>query len=176
MYPFVRLAYQMWRHRNDPPPAIDEPHISHHICWPWDLDFQMELNNGRTLTLYDLGRIPYANRVGLMRVLKEQGWMLAMAGASVRWRRRVRMFHKIEMRTAYIGRDERFFYLLQTMWRNGEAVSSLLCRTVVSDKNGIVSTDRLAEHLPEYIADREMPQWVQDWIAAENARTWPPEV
>ena len=176
MYPFVRLAYQMWRHRNDPPLGHDEVHVSRHICWPWDLDFQMELNNGRTLTLYDLGRIPYAKRAGLLDVLKEQGWMLALAGASVRWRKRVRMFDRIEMRSAYLGRDERFFYVLQTMWRKGEAVSSLLCRTVISDANGIVSTERLGQHMPDYLVDKEMPKWVEDWIAAENGRIWPPEV
>lgn len=176
MYPVVRLAYQLWRHRNDPPLGRDDIFVSHHICWPWDLDTQMELNNGRTLTLYDLGRIPYAQQIGLMDTLRKQGWGLALAGASVRWRKRVRMFQKVEMRTAYLGKDERFFYVLQSMWRNGEAVSSLLCRTVVSDKNGIVTTDRLAEHMPEYIFEKEMPKWVQDWIAVENTRTWPPEV
>ncbi len=176
MYPVVRLFYQLWKHRKDPAPAVGEPHISQHICWPWDLDFQMELNNGRTLTLYDLGRIPFAQRVGLLKVLKDNGWALAMAGASVRWRKRVRMFQKIEMHTAYIGKDERFFYLLQSMWYKGEPVSSLLCRTAVSDKNGIVLSERLAAELPDYIADIEMPDWVQNWIKTEADRSWPPEV
>ena len=33
----------------------------------------MELNNGRTLTLFDLGRIPMARRMGLDKVLAQNG-------------------------------------------------------------------------------------------------------
>ena len=110
-----------------------------------------------------------------MCLLKSQGWGLALAGASVRWRRRVRMFQKLEMRSGYLGADDRFIYVLQTMWRNGEAVSSILCRTVISDKNGIVPTAKVREQMPEYMSDKPLPKWVQDWIDAENTRQWPPE-
>ena len=34
----------------------------------------MELNNGRTLTLYDLGRIPMMLRLGVIRTLRAKGW------------------------------------------------------------------------------------------------------
>lgn len=70
MYPFVRLAKEFWKFRNAPGlPAFGE-HVSHHICWPHDIDFWMELNNGRTLSLYDLGRIPLSKRTGLLRVMR----------------------------------------------------------------------------------------------------------
>ena len=62
MYPFIRMAKELLVFRNAPRLALGDTHISHHICWPWDLDVWMELNNGRTLTLYDLGRIPMAHR------------------------------------------------------------------------------------------------------------------
>ena len=65
MYPFFRMAKELIIHRNAPPLEMGKSHISHHIRWPWDLDFWLELNNGRTLTLYDLGRIPLAKRIGL---------------------------------------------------------------------------------------------------------------
>ena len=62
MYPFLRLAYQLFVTRNAPPIAPTDTHVSHHRCWPWDLDMFLELNNGRTLTIYDLGRVPGARR------------------------------------------------------------------------------------------------------------------
>ena len=39
MYPFVRMAKEIWVNRKAPPLGLLEPHISQHICWPWDLDF-----------------------------------------------------------------------------------------------------------------------------------------
>ena len=58
MYPFLRMFKEMARASRMPPLGLFDTHVSHHLCWPWDLDPWVELNNGRTLTLYDLGRLP----------------------------------------------------------------------------------------------------------------------
>ena len=92
MYPVIRMAKEFWVNRRAPTLNIGEFHVSHHLCWPWDLDLWLELNNGRALTLYDLGRLVLAKRTGLLSLLKEKGWSMPMAGASVRYRRRVHVF------------------------------------------------------------------------------------
>jgi hypothetical protein len=92
MYPFLRLIKDLFKFRKAPQLGFGDVHISHHMCMPWDLDPWIELNNGRTLTLYDLGRIPLAARSGLLNVLKERRWGMTMAGACVRYRRRI--FHQ----------------------------------------------------------------------------------
>ncbi|MHA1128244.1 MAG: acyl-CoA thioesterase [Alphaproteobacteria bacterium] len=176
MYPVFRMVYQILKHRNDPALPLGGAHISEHICWPWDLDLWMELNNGRTLTLYDLGRIPLARRIGLLAALKRRKWGLTVAGSSVRYRRRVTMFNRFEMRSRTLGRDARFFYIQQSMWRNGEATSSALYRTAVTDKNGIVATDLVVQEMGHPDWNPTLPEWVQTWIDAEAQRVWPPEV
>ena len=108
MYPFIRLFKDMARARKAPRMGLFDTHISHHLCMPWDLDMWNELNNGRTLTLYDLGRIPMAERMGLLEVLKRERWGLTVAGSVVRYRRRVRGFDRVEMQTRLIGWDRRF--------------------------------------------------------------------
>lgn len=175
MYPFLRLAKEFAVHRNAPPLPFLGTHVSHHICWPWDLDLWAELNNGRTLTLYDLGRLPLAKRVGLIGVLKENGWGLTMAGVSVRYRRRVRMFDKIEMRSRCAGWDARFIYLDQSMWKNGECTSQALYRAAVTDVSGIVATDRIREALGDAGPPPDLPEWISAWIDAEATRPWPPQ-
>ncbi|MFZ1662651.1 MAG: thioeseterase, partial [Paracoccaceae bacterium] len=74
MYPFVRMVKEGWKFRTASALGLTDTHVSHHICWPWDLDMWVELNNGRTLTLYDLGRIPMAVRTGLIDVLRGNRW------------------------------------------------------------------------------------------------------
>lgn len=174
MYPVFRLAAQFWLHRNDPPLPLLGTHVSHHICWPWDLDIWRELNNGRTLTLYDMGRLPLAGRVGLIRVLRQNRWGLTIAGATVRYRRRVRAFDRIEMRSRCIGWDARFLYIEQSMWRRGDCTSHSLYRSAVTDANGIVPTWKVARALGHDGPPPPLPDWVEAWIEAEAKRPWPP--
>ena len=158
-------------------PRIDlfDTHVSHHIVWPQDIDMFVELNNGRTLTMYDLGRVPLALRIGLIDVLKREKWTLTVAGASVRWRRRVRPFEKIEMRTRAITFDDKFAYLEQSMWKkNGECANHGMLRTAVTDKNGIVTVDRLLAAFGENVMAPPMPDWVRAWANADALRPWPP--
>ena len=175
MYPFIRMAYHIAKHTNAPALTLDEPHISHHRCWPVDLDLWRELNNGRTLTLYDLGRVQLMRRIGLFSVLKEQGWWLTMAGVTARYRRRVVMFDKFEMRSRAIGHDGRFLLLQQSMWKDGEALSSVLYRAAVVSENGIVPTQEVMAAMGNADWNPQLPDWVAQWGQAENARVWPPE-
>jgi len=110
-----------------------------------------------------------------MKVMKKRGWGLTMAGASVRYRRRVHLFEKVRITTKAVGRDERFTYLVQTMWKGDEATSNIVYRSAITDENGIVPTQELADELgfPDWNPD--MPKWVQNWIKAEDTRDWPPQ-
>ena len=174
MYPFLRLPWQMWRHRGDPALGPLGEHVSRHLCWPWDLDFWSELNNGRTLTLYDLGRVPMAHRMGLTAPLARRGWGMTVAGASVRYRRRVRVFDRIEMRSRGVGWDARFFYVEQAMWVRGECTSHALIRLAVAGRDGIVPPAQVLGAIGADPASPPLPGWVTAWIAAETARPWPP--
>lgn len=174
MYPIVRLLKELVKFRNAPSLELTGTHVSHHICWPWDLDVWMELNNGRTLTLFDLGRIPLARRAGLIGLLKRNGWAMTMAGASVRYRRRVRMFQRVEIRSRTVCWDDKFIYLEQSMWRNGEATSHILYRAAVTDRNGIVPTRDVVAAMDEPVEVPTIPDWIAAWIAADAERPWPP--
>ena len=77
MYPIVRLLKDAVIASRQPRLGPLDTHVSRHHCWPWDIDIWMELNNGRTLTLYDLGRTMLTLRTGLAGVLKREGWAVA---------------------------------------------------------------------------------------------------
>lgn len=174
MYPFVRLAAQLWQFRKAPPLGPFEPHVSHHRCQPWDLDPWMELNNGRTLTLFDLGRIPMGRRLGLDRALKANGWGMTVAGNTTRYRRRVVAFDRLEMRTRLLGWDARFLYVEQSLWRGQECTSHVLVRSAVTSRTGIVPPVQLARALGLDEASPALPDWVTAWAEADARRPWPP--
>lgn len=174
MYPVLRLLKELVKNRNASALGMFDTHVSHHVCWPWDLDVFLELNNGRTLTLYDLGRFSLSQRTGLHRLLRAQGWGIAVAGASVRYRKRVLVFHRIEMRTRCIGWDDKFIYMEQSMWRDDVCTSHLLIRAAVTDASGLVRMERVGQAIA--IPDRPppLPDWVNMWDRSEGMRPWPP--
>ncbi len=175
MYPVIRLAKEMLIHRRKPRLGLFDTHVSHHLCWPQDIDVWMELNNGRTLTLYDLGRMVLFQRTGVIDVMRRNHWGGTVAGSSVRYRRRVRLFHRVEMRTRILGWDDRFLYLEQSMWRNGEATSNALFRNAVTSVNGMVPMAVAAAKMGHHEPSPALPDWVQGWIDADASRPWPPQ-
>lgn len=175
MYPVLRFVKEFIKFRKAAPLAFDGTHVSHHMCMPWDLDLWMELNNGRTLTLYDLGRMILAQRVGLLGALKRNRWGMTMAGANVRYRRRIRMFDVVEMRSRAVCWDDRFLYLEQSMWRkDGECANHIVYRAAVTSKAGIVPPSQVAQEILGHVPTLETPEWIAKWIEAEDLRPWPP--
>lgn len=175
MYPFGRMALEVWLQRKAPPLPPLGTHVSFHRCMPWDLDPWVELNNGRTLTLFDLGRIPLALRTGLRQALAREGWGLTVAGSVPRYRRRIRVFDRVEMRSRCIGWDARFLYTEQSLWRGEDCTTQVVIRSAVTSDAGIVAPARLVAAMGQPIDSPELPAWVQAWIAAEALRPWPPE-
>ncbi|WP_071675854.1 acyl-CoA thioesterase [Nioella nitratireducens] len=175
MYPVIRMFYQLAVTRTAPALPLTGTHVSRHRCWPWDIDLWMELNNGRTLTFYDLGRIPLARRTGLVDVLKRKRWGLTMAGASVRYRARIRTFEVVEMRSRAVGWDDKFIYLEQSMWKGETCCNQIVYRSAVISRDGIVPPAKLLQEMGLSLDAPDMPRWIQAWIEAEAERPWPPE-
>ena len=174
MYPVLRFVRTLAAARRAPDLPITGIHVSRHVCWPWDLDPFMELNNGRTLTLYDLGRFALGQRMGLFDLLKRESWGLTVAGSSVRYRRRLRGFDRFEMRTRIVGWDDRFLYLEQSMRRRETCTSHLLLRAAITDKIGLVPMARVTAAFGIAPESPKLPDWITAWINAEAQRPWPP--
>lgn len=175
MYPFFRFAYHMFNAKRQSPIGLLDTHEIQTLCWPWDLDLWNELNNGRTLTLYDLGRVPMALRMGLVGKLRENGWGFTMAGSSVRYRRRVQIFARLTLKTRIVCWDDKFLYMEQSLWKsNGECASHGLMRTAIVGDGKMIPMAQAAAALGHDGPSPEAPDWVRAWIDAEALRPWPP--
>ncbi len=175
MYPIIRMGKALIHRRKEPLDILDTV-VSHHIAWPWDIDPWKDLNNGRILTLFDLGRIQLAQRAGLNAALMRNRWGIVVAGNTTRYRKRITMMQRFEMRTRCIGWDHRFLYMEQAMWRGGECCNHILIRGAITSRAGIVPPTEVAAALGHTAPSPDLPLWVQDWIKAEGERPWPPTI
>lgn len=177
MYPFLRLSWNLFAARRLPPMNPMEMHVSQHRCRLVDIDIFIEMNNGRILTLYEMGRFQAAVRMGLWALLKKNRWGLTVAGSSIRYRRRITPFERYETRTKIATWDDRFVYIEQGMYKmNGECASNVLLRTAVVEKGRAVPTQVLLDALEITDPRPEPAAWVQNWIDAEATRDWPPKL
>jgi acyl-CoA thioesterase FadM len=174
MYPLFRLFTTIIKSKRQASLDIDQHSETHFYCRPWDLDIFMEMNNGRILTLFDLGRFDLSIRAGLGKVLREQKWGLVVAGSSVRYRRRVRMFDKVIIRTQVAGIDEKWIYIYQSMWVGEQATSSVLLRTGITEQGKVIPTQRVFDALDKPDWKPAMPNWIHEWINSDSHRPWPP--
>ncbi|WP_449042030.1 acyl-CoA thioesterase [Paracoccus sp. (in: a-proteobacteria)] len=179
MYPILRFIYEIRSARRATPLGPLDAHVSTHRISPLDIDPWRELNNGRTLTLYDLGRIPMAVRLGIIDTLKRNGWGFTVAGNTVRYRRRIRVFQRITQVSRVLGWDSRFVYMEQSMWSGGDCANHMLLRVAIvggAARKGMIPPEVFMEALGHHGPSPELPAWVAAWIEADALRPWPPEL
>lgn len=174
MYPIIRLVKELLKARRMPPLSPLATHVSYHRCWPQDIDNYMEMNNGRILTILDLGRTGLAQRVGILSALARNRWGLTVAGNSVMYRKRIRPFVTFRVVSKCVGWDDKFMYLEQSLWVGADCAVHALFRTAVTDKDGIVRPERLMADMGLTPPSPELPDWVKNWIDADKTRPWPP--
>ena len=177
MYPILRFLGEVASARRAPRLGPLEPHVSTHRIYPLDLDPWWELNNGRTLTIYDLGRIPMAIRLGITETLKKNGWGFTVAGNTVRYRRRIKAFQRVTQVSRTIGWDDRFIYMEQSMWARGDCLNHMLLRVAIvggAARKGLVSPAEFMAALGYSDPSPSLPGWVAAWIEADALRPWPP--
>lgn len=179
MYPFIRLAktigkssYQAIKGKTITPTDTSQVEF---ICSINDIDNFLEMNNGRILTLFDLGRNDFAIRSGLGKKLLTNRWGLVVAGSTIQYRKRVRLFDKIRIDTRIAAIDERWFYIEQVMYCNDKPASHALLRTGVTN---LLSGKTLpAQTVLDAIGHGDLiiepDAWVQAWIDADKLRTFP---
>ena len=175
MYPFLRVLGHMIRARGAAKIRAGDTVVTRTRCWPQDLDIQWELNNGRALTLMDSGRMTLLLRSGAFAAMRQAGAKVAVAGSAVMYRRRVRLFDRIEVHSTLRGMDDRFVYIEQLLHANGAPAHHCVFRMVFFDGSGLIPASRVLESLSDPGWRTPLPDWISAWSAAEIMRPWPPQ-
>lgn len=80
---------------------------------PNDLDTNIHMNNGRYLTIMDLGRMDLTVRSGLWRAMRDNRWYPVVGSAKMTFRRPLDPFQAYELTTRVVGWDDKWVYMEQ---------------------------------------------------------------
>lgn len=108
-------------------------------AWPTDLDPSLHVNNGKYLSLMDLGRLDLMVCGGLWRAILKHRWTPIASNIQVRYRREIRPFQRFRLETRLLTWDainvviEQVF-VLEGGVRDGQVAARALFKGGIYDR------------------------------------------
>lgn len=167
MYPFGRLLWTFLAARRRPPLEILETSWLDGRIWPQDLDFYAHLNNGRYLTLMDLGRIDLLQRQGFVPLI-QRGWLPLVANIQIRFRRELRFGDQYRLETRVQGWDERWFFLEQSFWVGSRRMSLAHLQLIFKHGSETIPPSEVVAALGSPCPSPALPASVIAWLEAQE--------
>ena len=137
-----------------------------------DLDVQRHMNNGRYLSIMDLGRMDLMLRSGFWKKVTDAGWYPVVAGQTITYRRSLTLGQRFDLATRVIGHDERWIYMEQVFRRGGTVIADAVVRArFLRTSGGSVDVSEVLELVGQPPEGTELPDWVRDWNRESSAHS-----
>lgn len=131
---------------------------------PTDLDVYGHMNNGRYLSISDLGRWDLLRRTGLWPELRKRGWYPVVASSTITYRRSLDPWRRFVIESRFLGVDGRDVFLEQRFVVRGEVCAKLIIRGRFLQKTGgHVPMEELLALLSEDPTTFEVTEWMRAW-------------
>jgi len=167
---YVRLIGILWsalfRRRNIG--ALETAVLEFRVM-PNDLDPNWHVNNGRYLTLMDLGRIDLTLRMGFLRLVFSDRWMPVLGGAMITFQRPLKLFQRYTLHTRLAGWDEKWLYLEQYFESDGKRVATAVVKGLIRGRDRSIPTVEVMHAVGFDLPSPEFPEHLRRWIAADEA-------
>lgn len=121
--------------------------IIHMRVWPNDLDPNLHMNNGRFLTLMDLGRFDLILRTGLGRICLKNRWRPLVGSVKIQFRRSIGPFKRFELKTRILSWDDKWIHMEQCFITHPREAARARLRFLFSGPNGKVPTSAILKEL-----------------------------
>lgn len=131
------------------------------LVFPNDLDIYGHMNNGRYLTLMDLGRIDWIVRTGLGKTADKNGWKPLVAAVKMNYKKSFLVFQTFELRTRILGWDAKWFFIEQVFEKNGLVHATGIVKGLFRGPDGNVPTQLVLSQIEKDILSPELPSVIQ---------------
>ena len=107
--------------------------------WPSDCDINLHMNNGRYLTIMDLGRTHLLSQLRLLWRLPGRRWFPVVGGVHIDYYRSLDPLQQYDLVTQLLAYDEKWFYLEQRFERQGRVMARAHLRALFLGPGGKVN-------------------------------------
>jgi len=114
-----------------------------------DLDLNRHMNNGRFLTIMDLGRMDLLKRTGTLDLAMKNKWMPVVGNASIDFQRPLKLWQQYDLHTRICRWDEKWIYLEQIFYSKEKIIAQGHIKGLLRGKNGNIP--------PQFIIDQLHP-------------------
>ena len=132
-------------------------------AWPNDLDLNNHVNNGRYLSLADLGRIDWFLRTGLLQLAMRHRALPVVGDVIAKFRRELRAFQAFEIHSRLLGWDERWGFLEHRFVREGRVFGVVAVRGMFRGPSGPVRPSELLAAVDAPATSPALPEWLLAW-------------
>jgi len=136
---------------------------------PTDIDILMHMNNGRYLSLFDLGRWDLLVRTGLWDVMREHDWYAVVSAETVTFRKSLQLWQRFDIESRMLGHDDRAVYMEHRVVVDGELYTRAIVRSRMMRKSGgTLPHDELFAALGSIQGMPDVEPWVHEWAEASR--------
>ncbi|MBV8030198.1 MAG: thioesterase family protein [Betaproteobacteria bacterium] len=165
---YFRLAWILLRALAAPSVAPGETIELRLRVLPNDLDLNGHVNNGRYLTLVDLGLATLFVRSGFLRLCLARRWRPMGGGSIAYFRRGLTLFQAYTLRFTLVGWDEFWNYCAFEFVREGALHAHGFVKGAVSRPGGLVPNSEIYPALGITQPSPPLPDALRAWIAADT--------
>jgi acyl-CoA thioesterase FadM len=131
--------------------------------WPTDCDINFHMNNGRYLTLMDLGRTHLVAQTGLLGILFKRRWAPVLAAAEINFIRALPPLARFHLVSRVVTWDEKYFYMEQRFERGGTLHAVAYVKGVFLKGRARIPTAQVVAALDPSLSAPPMPAVLRHW-------------
>ncbi len=155
--------------------VLDESRLEFCVL-PNDLDLNGHMNNGRYLTIMDLGRMDYVLRVGLAGYVIKNKYIPVLSSAQMRYRLPLLPFQKYTLTTRIICWDDKWVFmehrfLIKGGKKDGAVAAIGLVKGSFFSKQTrtTIPTGDIMRAIGKEAISPAMPPYIAQWAQAEES-------
>ncbi|MCO5294889.1 MAG: thioesterase family protein [Homoserinimonas sp.] len=131
---------------------------------PTDLDLNGHMNNGRYLSISDIGRIELLQARGLWKPMRKKGWYPVVVSSTISFRKSLRPWRRFELESRFAGAGEKNVFLEHRFTVGGEIYAKMMVALrFLKDSGGNAPMDELTEFLELENSMQAIPRWAARW-------------
>jgi acyl-CoA thioesterase FadM len=162
---WLRLIWMLLTARFRGPVQLFDTSVVRLRVLPNDLDFNGHVNNGRYLSLADLGRLDFVIRTGAVRVAIANRTIPLIGDAVAKFRKDLKLFQRYDLQSRLLGWDEKWIFMEHRFVRGGRVAGVVIIRGQFRSSGGPLSPSTILAGLglAQDTVSPSLPDWALAW-------------